>query len=241
MNGAGNLSRYFSRRVNLLIIEDSENLLLALKGIFSIPCFKVTSASSIEEARKAIKRPGTIWHCWIVDMRLAGKDDAGAALIEEHRHFPFAVVYSGLRSMENAALAIQKGAAAVIDKGGDTMDKLIGEVCGLAPLAMLCRGTLFKNREVLFLLKNQTVREPAEWADKANMTLRQIENISQTHTGMAPSKVIFFYYGLRHLLLSCFGVKGALTHNSEEQSFYQNCIQNLQKNMPSYQKVLFLQ
>jgi len=238
MSGAGNLSRYFSRRVNLLIIEDSESLLLALKGIFSIPCFKVTTASSIEEARKAIKRPGTIWHSWIVDMRLAGKDDAGATLIEEHRHFPFAVVYSGLRSMETAALAIQKGAAAVIDKGSDTADKLIGEVCGLAPLAMLCRGTLFNNREILFLLKNQTVREPAEWADKANMTLRQIENISQTHTGMAPSRVIFFYYGLRHLLLSGFGVNGVLT-NKEEQSFYQNCIENLQKNIPSYQNILF--
>jgi hypothetical protein len=240
MNSAGNLSRYFSRRVNLLIIEDNENLLLALKGIFSIPCFKVTAASSIEEARKAIKRPGTIWHGWIVDMCLAGKNDAGATLIEEHCHFPFAVVYSGLRSMENAARAIQKGAAAVIDKGGDTTDKLIGEVCGLAPLAMLCRGTLSNNREVLFLLKNQMVKGPAEWADRANMTLRQLENISRTHTGMSPTMVIFFYYGLRHLLLSGFGVKGRVT-NKEEQSFYQNCIENLQENMPAYQNILFQQ
>jgi hypothetical protein len=239
MRNAGNLSRYFSRRVNLLIIEDNESLLLALKGIFSIPCFKVTAASSIDEARKAIKRPGTLWHSWIVDMCLAGKDDAGATLIEEHRHFPFAVVYSGLRSMENAARAIQKGAAAVIDKGGDTTDKLIGEVCGLAPLAMLCRGTLSKNREVLFLLKNQTVKGPAEWADRANMSLRQLEYISQTHTEMSPTMVIFFYYGLRHLLLSDFGVKGIVTNNKEEQSFYQNCIENLQENMPAYQNILF--
>jgi hypothetical protein len=230
-----------SGRINLLVIEDNENLLLALEDIFSIPRFKVTSASSIEAARNAIAQPGTVWHSWIVDMCLAGKDDAGATLIEEHTNFPFAIVYSGLRSMENAAHAIQKGAAAVIDKGSNTMDKLIREVCGLAPLAVLCRGRLFNNREILFLLKNHTVRGPVEWADKANMTLRQIENISQTHTGLPPSMVIFFYYGLRHLLLSDFGVKGIVTKNKEEQMFFQSCIQNLQKSMASYQNVLFRQ
>jgi len=239
MSSTDNLSHYFSGRINLLVVEDDGNLLSALVEIFSVPCFNVTGASSIEEARKAVARRDSIWHGWIVDMCLDGNDDAGATLIEEHRHFPFTVVYSGLQSMENAAHAIQKGAAAVIDKGSDSVDKLIREVCGLAPLAVLCKGTLSKNREILFLLKSQTVRGPAEWADTANMTLRQIEYISQTHTGMTPSMVVFFYYGLRYLLLSGFGMKGELIHNREEESFYQNCILNLQKSMPSYQNILF--
>jgi CheY-like chemotaxis protein len=239
MSSADNLSRYFSGRINLLVVEDEGNLLSALVEIFSVPCFKVTGASSMKEARKAVARRDTIWHSWIVDMSLAGNDDAGAALIEENRNFPFAVVYSGLQSMENAAHAIQKGAAAVIDKGSDSVDKLIREVCGLAPLALLCKGTLSKNREFLFLLKSHTLRGAAEWAETAKVTIRQIEYISQTHTGMTPSMVVFFYYGLRYLLLSGFGMKGELLHNKEEESFYQDCLLNLQKNIALYQKILF--
>jgi hypothetical protein len=53
MSSADNLSHYFSKRINLLVVEDDENLLSALVEIFSIPCFNVTSASSIEEARNA--------------------------------------------------------------------------------------------------------------------------------------------------------------------------------------------
>ena len=56
MSDTDKLSRYFSRRVNLLIVEDSESLLLALKGIFSIPCFNVTGVSTLETAKEVIAR-----------------------------------------------------------------------------------------------------------------------------------------------------------------------------------------
>ncbi|MGA2507762.1 MAG: response regulator [Chitinispirillaceae bacterium] len=240
MSDTDKLSRYFSRRVNLLIIEDNANLLLALKGIFSIPSFNVTGVSSLERAKEVIARPGTIWHSWIVDMCLAGNVNAGAEIIENNRYFPFAIVYSGLRSMENAAQAVQKGAAAVIDKGVDTADRLIREVCELVPLAFLCKGTMFKNREILFLLKNQTVRATAEWAEAANMTIRQLENITTTQTGMPPSLVIPFYYGLRHLLLLSFGGKSALTYSKENRLFFQSCVPLLQENLAFYKKNIFL-
>ena len=141
--------------------------------------------------------------------------------------------------MENAAQAVRKGAAAVIDKGVDTADRLIREVCELVPLAFLCKGTIFKNRETLFLLKNQTVRATAEWAETANMTVRQLENITTTHTGMPPSLVIPFYYGLRHLLLLKFGGKGALTYDKENRLFHQSCVSPLQENLALYKKNLF--
>jgi hypothetical protein len=140
--------------------------------------------------------------------------------------------------MESAAHAVQKGAAAVIDKGVDTIDRLIREVCDLVPLAVLCKGIMHKNRETLFLLKNHTIIEPGEWAEKAGMTLRQMENISTTHTGMSPSFAIPFYYGLRYLLLSSFGGRGELI-DKEDQAFCQNCVDHLQKNLSFYQGLIF--
>jgi hypothetical protein len=160
------------------------------------------------------------------------------ALIEEHNNFPFAIVYSGIGSMESASHAIRIGAEAVIDKGGGSIDKLLREVCGVAPLAVLCNGKIFKRKEVLFLLKNHTIRDPKEWAEKSGMSLRQIENISSMHTGMPPSLVIPFYYGLRHLLATDISGKEPEV-NKEELTFQKGCFDFLQNNLPTYQNFLF--
>jgi hypothetical protein len=232
------VAQYFSGRINLLIVEDDETLLSALTEIFSISCIAVKKASNIAEARNAIARHDNNWHCWIIDLCLGGKKNAGMALIEEHDKFPFAIVYSGIGSMESASYAIQKGAEAVIEKGGGSIAKLIREVCGLAPLAVLCNGKIHKSKEVLFLLKSQTIKDPREWAEKSGMSLRQIENISSMHTGMPPSLVIPLYYGLRHLLVTDItGREPAV--NKEELTFHKSCVDILQKNFPSYQELLF--
>src|SRR5271157_3881501 len=158
----------FSGRINILIVEDDQNLLSALAELFSAPCTTVTKATTIAEARNVIAGHTDAWHCWIVDLCLGGKQDAGMALIEEHEQFPFAIVYSGIGSMESASHVTQMGAEAVIDKGGGSTAKLIGEVCDLVPLAVLCKGMVSKSKEVLFLLKNRVIREPKEWARAAN-------------------------------------------------------------------------
>ena len=232
------VSRCFSGRIHLLIVEDEEYILSALAGIFSIPSITVTTASTIDEARTAIAARGGDWHCWIIDLGLGGKKNAGMALIEESDNFPFAIVYSGLGSMESASHAIQIGAEAVIDKGFGSTAKLITEVCGLAPLAVLCNGKIFKSKEVLLLLKNNFVRDPKEWAKKSGMSLRQIENISSLHTGMPPSIVIPFYYGLNYLLLKeIHGKEPAV--NMEKLTFYKSCIDFLRENLPAYKDLLF--
>jgi hypothetical protein len=232
------IARWLSGKINLLIVEDDEALLPALAGIFSVSCMAVVQATSLDEARSAIARPGTAWHCWIIDLCLGGKKNAGMALIEEHNDFPFAIVYSGIGSMESASHAIRIGAEAVIDKGGGSIAKLLREVCGVAPLAVLCNGKIFKRKEVLFLLKNHTIRDPKEWAEKSGMSLRQIENISSMHTGMPPSLVIPFYYGLRHLLATDISGKEPEV-NKEELTFQKGCFDFLQNNLPTYQNFLF--
>jgi len=226
----------FSKRINILIVEDDENLLSTLAELFSTPCTAVIGAASIAEARNVIARSSDTWHCWIIDLSLGGKQDAGMALIEENSGFPFAIVYSGIGSMETASHATQMGAEAVIDKGGDSIAKLIGEVCELAPLAVLCKGAAVKSKEVLFLLKSRVIRQPNVWARAAGITLRQLQNISTLQTGMPPSLVIPFYYGLRTLLYACLAANVPFVEHSDE-TFHQDCMKFLEKNPHLYQKV----
>jgi hypothetical protein len=230
--------KFLSGRINLLIVEDEESLLSMLRETFVIPYVNVVSASSMKEAMNTIGRPGAVWHCWVVDMCLGEKENGGTALIEEHDNFPFAIVYSGLGSMESAADAIRKGAAAVIDKGADTLEKLVWEACGLMPLGVLCKGVIRNKKDLLFLFREHIIRNPAEWADKAGISLRQIENISLAAAGIPPSYVVPFYYGLRYLLATGLGVEKKFIA-PEESVFYRNCVEYLLKNQDYYRNMLF--
>jgi hypothetical protein len=235
---SGAAVQFLSNRINLIIIEDEASLLSMLKETFSHPYLKVAHASSMKEAKKAISRSGAVWHCWIVDMCLGEIENAGTALIEKYDNFPFAIVYSGLGSMEGAAGAVRKGAAAVIDKGADTLEKLIWEACGLMPLGVLCKGVIRKKKEILFLFREHTIRNPAEWADKAGISLRQVENISLAATGIPPTYVVPFYYGLRYLLATDLGAEKRFIA-AKDSIFYRDCVEFLWKNQDYYRNMLF--
>jgi hypothetical protein len=229
---------FLSGRINLLIVEDEVSLLLMLKKTFSLPYINVVQASAVKEARDAIARSRAAWHCWIVDMCLGEESGAGTTLIEQHGNFPFAIVYSGLGSMESAAGAIQKGAAAVIDKGADSLEKLLWEACSLMPLGVLCGGRLFKRKDLLFLFREHIMRDPKEWADKAGISLRQIENISLSAAGMPPSYTIPFYYGLRYLLAAGLRIDRQFIPASD-RAFCRSCVEYLEKNRDYYRNTLF--
>jgi hypothetical protein len=233
--------QFLKGRINLLIVEDEPTLLSMLRETFSLPYIKIVRASSMNGAKKAIRKHGAVWHCWIVDMCLGDRENAGTSLIEEHDGFPFAIIYSGLGSMEGAAAAVQKGAAAVIDKGADTLNRLVWEACGLMPLGVLCKGTVRKRKEPLFLFREQVIRDPAEWADRAGITLRQMENISLSATGIPPSCAIPFYYGLRYLLAKGLGVLGVGKKfvTEKDTEFYVKCVEYCAKNQEYYRNMLF--
>jgi|GEM_PF-5515770 hypothetical protein len=222
-------------RIHVLIVEDEQSLRTMLVDVFSTPCTSVSTAATIVEAENVIARHSGAWHCWIVDLCLGQKKDAGMALIEKHGNFPFAIVYSGMGSMESASHATQLGAQAVIDKGFGSTGKLLTEVCGMAPVAVLCKGTAVKSKDVLFLLKSRCIREPREWADAAGITLRQLQNIATIQTGLPPSQAIPFYYGLRRVLCACLGAGMPPLENCDE-AFLRDCVHFLEQNLHLFKK-----
>jgi hypothetical protein len=230
--------QFLSGRINLLVVEDEVSLLSMLKEAFSLPPIKVVIASSLKGARKAIQCPTVVWHCWIIDLCLGGKRNAGATFIEEQNNFPCAIVYSGLGSMESGANAIKKGAVVVIDKGADSLDRLVWEACSLMPLGVLCRGKIHKYKEKLFLLREHMLHNPVEWAGKVGVSLRHVENISITTTGISPLNALNFYYGLRYILAAEFGIERRFIA-AKDIPFYWSCIEYIEKNQEFYNDTFF--
>jgi hypothetical protein len=230
------LSRFYSKRVNLLIVEDEPEILSWLGEIFLIPSINVSIAKTLDEAKALINSSGITWHCWIIDMCLGDRKNAGLELIEESNNFPFSIVYSGIQSMECASRATQVGAAAVIDKGNKSIEKLIDAVCRIAPLAFICKNSAHKNKETIFLLQKHQFLQPQEWADKAGISLRHLQRICALHTTIQPSFIIPFYYGTR-LFLSSNLSKNETLQKSEELRFQQDCSAFILENLMFYQNL----
>jgi CheY-like chemotaxis protein len=232
-----NLAYFFSKRIKILIVEDDKNILAYLEGFFSTPYIQVETAATAEDAFSIISSSvGMPWHCWIVDLGLGTR--SGLDIVESNRQFPFTIIHSGIGSMEIAAKAIKLGAAEVIDKKPDSIFKLIMKVCKLVPLSFLCKGFLPKNTSVFFLLKENILRNHLDWANTANLSLRQLQNICSMHTGISPTYVLPFYYGMHYLLLKSFGNDTFPIEYSSHHSFFFNCLQFVENNLPYYQNFL---
>jgi ActR/RegA family two-component response regulator len=226
--------QFFPPKMKLLIVEDDENNRACLKGIFTSPYIQVQTAITADEALLAIASAAFPWHCWIIEINLEKR--SGLDIIAEHRNFPGAVIYSGLGSMEIAAKAIQLGAAEVIDKTRDSIHKLIMKTCELMPLSHLCQGILPKNKSVFYLLKENIIKNHNEWAAKANLSLRQLQNICHIHTGLPPTSVIPFYYGMQYLLASSFKYCNPPSEHVSHQFFFQDCVDFITKNRLHFEK-----
>jgi ActR/RegA family two-component response regulator len=230
------VNSFFSKHIKLLIVEDDENILGCLKGFFSTPYIQVETALNAENALGAISSSAKPWHCWIIDIDL-GKL-SGLAILEKNRQFPFAIIYSGIRSMEQAARAVKLGAAEVIDKQPDSILKVIIKTCKLIPLSVICKGFLLKNITSFFLLKENVIKNHTDWANRANLSLRQLQNICHLRTGMPPTYVIPFYYGLQYLLLLSFGSIDLPAEYAFQKPFLSDCLNFIDKNLPYYRNFL---
>jgi ActR/RegA family two-component response regulator len=230
------LSCFFSKRINLLIVEDEPEILSWLGEIFLIPSINVAIAQTVDEARCLMDSANIKWHCWIIDMSLGDRKNAGLELIESHNHFPFSIVYSGIQSMECASRATKIGAAAVIDKGNKSIEKLIDAVCRIVPLAFILKKAAYKNKDVLFLLQDHVFLQPQEWADKAGISVRHLQRICALHDNIQPSFIIPFYYGMRLFLSSNLSGIGNLP-KIEEHQFHEDCAKSLLENLAYYQNL----
>jgi CheY-like chemotaxis protein len=230
------VAQFFLKRMKLLIVEDDEKVRETLEGFFSTPFIQVEKASNTEEAFLAFSSSANPWHCWIIDINLGRL--SGLEILKKNQQFPFAIIYSGIGSMEQAAQAVKLGAAEVIDKKPDSIFKLIIKTCNLIPIGILCKGFLPKNTHVFFLLKENLIKNQNDWAGRANLSVRQLQNICGLHTGMTPPFVIPFYYGLQYLLRSSFESIKLPDEYSAHKPFFRECLNFIDKNLPSYQNFL---
>jgi len=223
-----NLTTLLTNRINLLLVDDDYPILHSLCGLFSSssPLFCVTTASSFEEAEKAIKCQKGNWHAWVIDVDLGTKRN-GFDILKANPNFPFTAVLSGLHSMSLGSEASRHGAMQVFDKGASFFEKMYGDLCGIAALGFILHGRNTKHLPVFSLLQDLSIRSSREWADKAHITFRQLARICENQ-GMVHSRhYIAFYNACRYLLTEHQPRKHSHTSDGVENSsekFISDCI-----------------
>jgi CheY-like chemotaxis protein len=192
------LTDIFARSINLLVVEDYAEMGNLIVELFSSPLFNFTLASSAGEARLVIPKTDT-WHCWVLDIALE-EEESGLQLLAEHPQFPFVVMLSGIRSMNIASRAMQLGAFKVFDKDPQLFPALHEDVCSLAALSYILKGTGTKYLSLFHHLAQSNIESTETWANKACLTVRQLERICSLHSHLTPRFIPSLFYTLRALL-----------------------------------------
>jgi DNA-binding NarL/FixJ family response regulator len=231
---SGVLISRFLKRMKLLIADTDTSILASLATAFSTPLVDVKTASDANQATNAISRSSCPWHTWIFDISLGKRGCEGLEIIEKHQHYPFVIVHSGIGSMEKAAHAIRLGVAEVIDKTAESVSRLIEKTCALLPLGMLCKGRLLKSRGVFFTLAENVIMHHREWAERVNLSLRQLENVCNLHTDLTPSLVLPFYYGMRYLLQTTIDLRHMPVEYVVNERFFLECIEFVARRIEGY-------
>lgn len=189
----------FIGSVNLLVADDDLHVLSAMKYTFSSPAFNLTMAESYDEAVALIGK-GAPWHCWVLDIDL-GENRTGIDILKGKPNFPFVLILSGLQSMRIAAEAVNLGAMAVFDKNPDFFQSIFNETCRTAALGYVLGGKQTQYLPVYRLLCTSIIQTPEEWAEKACVSLRQIQRICEVHPVTTPRATLSLFYTVYALLL----------------------------------------
>ena len=192
------LTDIFAKSINLLVVDDYAEMGNVIVELFSSPLFNSTLAFSAGEARGIIPKTDR-WHCWVLDIAME-EEESGLQLLNENHHFPFVVILSGIRSMNIASRAMQLGAFKVFDKDPQLFPTLHEDVCSLAALAYILKGTGTKYLSLFNHLTLSTISSTETWANKACLTVRQLERICSLHTHLTPRFIPSLFYTLRLLL-----------------------------------------
>ncbi len=188
---------YFT--INLLIVDDDRHILKSLENNFSSPLFKITCIDSICDALSATRDQTREWHCWILDIDL-GENRSGLEIMQASPHYTFVLVLSGLQSMKIAAEAMEQGALAVYDKDPDSLERLYDKTCRIAALGKLLGGKPTQYLPVYLLLTDSIITSVEEWADKAHLSLRQLQRITGMHPVDTPKASLSLYCSLYYRL-----------------------------------------
>lgn len=199
----------FKNKINVLIIDDDPIVLDAIADMFSSPLFSVTSGSTCAQAFEKINTAPSRFHCWILDIALEEEKD-GFTILKKHPHFPYIIMLSGLHSMTVATEALTLGAMKVYDKNPSSLDALFEDVCKIAALGFLLQGKYTDYLTHFLCMFTNLFTSHNEWAEKACISVLQLERICSSHTNITARLVLPFYYTLYALLNDdlCFELEG---------------------------------
>jgi CheY-like chemotaxis protein len=233
----------FNKKINLLVIDDEPIVLDVVVNMFPSPLFNINTGSSLEQAYQKIDEAEEPWHCWILDINI-GDGENGLDILKRHPKFPFTIMLSGLGSMTTATQALQNGAMKVFDKTPDSLDLLHEEVCKVSALGFILGGTETQYLSNFTLLKENRFLSPVEWANRAFVTVRQLERICASHSPLSPRYFISFFYTIYYILSKVEEISLEPLETSESESntdinnFYQTHVNFVSKNIEKYQQLL---
>lgn len=225
------------KKVNLLVIDDDSAIRNAFPDLFASPLFNITTTESLEGAYRHIGNAPHKWHCWCVDIDL-GKGQTGLRVLQKYPQFNFAVVLSGLRSMGLASDAMKSGARSVVDKDPAHFDRLYDEICKTAALGFVLEGKQSPDIETFALLQDTSVTTIDEWAQKANLPVRQLHRICEPYGKLTPHYAISLYRAIFYLLWNGDGSSEntdspSLTFPySNQKELYQYCVAYVVRKFP---------
>ena len=231
----------FEGQINLLLVDSDKKYLEFLESTFTSPLFNIKKVSSLQPALAAIRKSNDFWHCWVVDVAL-GEHNEGLTLLKKYRGFPFTIVWSGLGSMTIASEAIHLGAMNVFDKSRKYIDLFSKEVCKVAALGYILQGKNSKYLPYFLLLKEAHFKNRERWANRACVSIRQLERVCASHSSLTTRYLLSLYYSLYYLLLRGCDTKEftkivrGRRHLSND--FFNPHIEFVDKNLSKFQQTL---
>jgi len=208
------LSSRLEKKINILIVDDYPLIRNSLTAMFSSPLFNTYIASSAREARTIIPAV-PVWHGWILDIAME-EEESGLNLLADHAPYPFTIMLSGIRSMHTASRAMELGAYKVFDKDPAMLMRMYDEVCSMAALAYILKGSPTKYFTLFEILSRDILKSADEWAQKAFLTTRQLERIASLHFEMTPRFILALFYSVRYLLFQDCTTAGTADRQSEK-------------------------
>lgn len=217
------LQSALAKKINILVVDDDRSIRAALQEVFDAPLINLVTAHSHDHAANVIRSHQAIWHAWVLDIQL-GIGKSGLDIIKENPNFPFIVVLSGLKSMNQATEALSLGARKAFDKDPNSLETLYEEVCRWAALGFILRGRETKYFNVFSLLGDPQIRSAQDWADRSNITVRQLSRICELHGSITARHYIAFYNACHALLLLGGDEQNKSANEHGHQAFCDECI-----------------
>jgi ActR/RegA family two-component response regulator len=193
----------FARKVNILVIDDDLEIgTMLINDIFLSPLLNLVYAKSYNDALNQISNKKRKWHCWIIDINLKEQND-GSSLLERFPDFDYAIIFSGISTLETASNALKKGAISAFSK--DPMflfssDAFYNEVCKVSALSFILKGAHNEHRNVFQLLFSNMITTVEEWAHQAHLSQRQLQRVCELYTPFAPRVILPLYHSLYYLI-----------------------------------------